>query len=158
MPQRIPTVPRSEVPNVVPWLEMAEFIVPLDNITSTFSTGEYVMEYLPEDVMLTAIGYRVITRFIESSEEVWPTIWFGSTGDPKAFGSLSAAQLCSTLAFGEIPINFQDTSTGAGLPALAAHLHYGGLTGATVAAGEVELWLKYRSNSQRSAKRGVRAK
>lgn len=158
MPQRIPSVPRSEVPNVVPWLEMAEFIVPLDNITSTFSTGEYTMEFLPEDVALMAIGYRTITRFIESSEEVWPTIWFGDTTDPKKYGQLSAAQLCSTLAYGEIPINFQDTSTGVGLPALTAHIHYGGLTGATVAAGEVELWLKFRSNSQRSAKRGVRAK
>lgn len=164
MPRGIPVPPRSIISDMPAWLEMCEFVVKLDNITSTFSTGEYTMEYLPEDVYLIQIDYKVITAFniAASSEDISPQIAFGDSTDVNRFGKLSALELNSTLAFGSISLNYQDTSTGADLPALIATVDYLGLgagAGDEISTqGEVELWLHYRVNADRDRKRGVRAK
>ena len=168
MPQGIPVIPRSVVEILPDWLEMASFTVKLDTITSTFSTGEYVLENLPEGgIYLQEIGYRLITPFETASDDLFPEIWFGDTAEHKRFGALTAQHLTDTEFYGSgvIPLNFEDTSTG-GVGTLTAYINWGfgarvaadDSTAALVTAGEVELWLTYRANSERVQKRGKRAK
>ena len=156
MPQGIPEFPRSVTEILPDWLEMAEYTVKLDTITSTFSTGEYTMEYLPESILITGLGYRLITPFTAASDDVFPEIWFGDTAEHKRYCVLNAQQLSSTEFFGggQIPLFYEDTSTGGGT--LTAYIHWA--AGEAPTAGEVDLWLKYRAKSERVQKRGKRAK
>ena len=153
MPLGVPTFPRSAVEILPDWLEMAEFIVPLDDITSTFSTGEFIMEYLPENIFLVSLIWRVTAAFIGTdSEEGYTNVQFGDTTNYRKFGMLTQAHLGNTDAYGELPLNFEDTSTGGNQ--LACWVHFEN-TAPTL--GTLELFLKYRANSERSAKRGKRA-
>lgn len=154
MPLGIPVPPKSLVDHKLPeWLEMSEFIVPLDDITSTFSTGEFVMENIPADVLMVSLLWRVTAAFIGTdSEEGWTLLQFGDTTNYRKFGMLTQSQLGATDGYGELPMNFEDTSTGGNT--LACWVHF---ENTVPTAGTLELFLKYRASSERSAKRGTRA-
>ena len=160
MPQGIFVPPRSVVEAKLPaWLEMATYTVQLDTITSTFSTGEYIMEYFPPDsITLLGIGYRLVTPFsFNDAANVgyasFPEIWFGDTTEHKLFGVLSLAELISTDWFGSgfLPIFYQDTSSDG--MTLTATIHNENQA-AFSSDGELELWMQYRVRSGRSANRG----
>ena len=160
MPSGVPEFPRSAVEILPDWLEMAEFIVPLDDITSTFSTGEFIMEYLPENIFLVSLIWRTTAAYTATAatdsdaDNVRPVLQFGDTTNYRKFGILNAQHLCDTGAHGELPLNFEDTSTGGN--SLACWVDFRGENALTT--GTLELFLKYRANSERSAKRGKRAK
>lgn len=158
MPLGIPTPPRSVVEhNLADWLARTEFIVPLDDITSTFSTGEFIMENLPENVFLVSLLWRTSAAFVGAdSEEGYTVIQFGDTVDYRKFGLLHQGHLGSSNAYGELPLNFEDTSTSG--TSLACWVHF---ENTVPTAGTLELFLKYRAASELAgAGRGqnVRAK
>lgn len=157
MPLGIPVPPKSIVEHNLPaWLEQCVFMTPLDDITSTFSTGEYVLENAVPNVIYVGIGYRLITPFTAASDDVFPEIWFGDSGEHKRFGVLNAQHLTDTEFFGSgfLPIFYEDTSTD---PAnITAYVHWAG--GEAPTAGTVELWLQYRANSESARRINVRAR
>ena len=142
--------------NIPDWLEMATYITKLMDIDTAVSTGELVLEYLPENVFLEGIYYRLVTPFAAASDDLFPEIWFGDTANHRRYGGLRSENLVDTEFFGGgyIPIGFMDTSTGGGT--LTAYVHYA--SGETVGTGLVELWLKYRARADRDSKRGKKAK
>ena len=155
MPQGIFVPPRSVVEASLPaWLEMATYTVQLDTITSTFSTGEYVMEFFPPDsITLLGIGYRLVTAFTAASDDVFPEIHFGDTAEHDRFFALNAANLASTEFGGQpgfMPVFYQDTSSDG--MTLTAFINWA--AGEAPTAGELELWMQYRVRSGRSANRG----
>ena len=159
MPQGIFVPPRSVVEASLPaWLEMATYTVQLDTITSTFSSGEYIMEYFPPDsITLLGIGFRVVTPFTFTDTAnvgfaSFPEIWFGNTDEHMLFGGLRA-ELYTTDFYGSgfLPIFYQDTSSDG--MSLTAYMHNENQP-VLSSGGELELWMQYRVRSGRSANRG----
>ena len=156
MPQGIPVPPRSAIEILPDWLEMMVYNVPLDSINFDTSTGEIILEFLPDGIVLQSIDYKLVTPFTAASDDVFPEIWFGDTDEHKRFGVLNSQQLTDTEFYGSgsLPIFFDSTSTGE--TSLTAYVHWA--SGQAPTAGELELRLTYRANSGRLAKRGKRAK
>jgi hypothetical protein len=155
MPLGVFVPPRSVVEASLPaWLEMANYTTQLDSITSTFSTGEFIMEYFPPDsITILGIGWRLVTAFTAASDDVFPVIYFGDTAEHNRFFSLNIVQLGDTEFGGQpgfAPLYFQDTSSDG--MSLTAFIDWAG--GEAPTAGDLELWLTYRVRSGRSANRG----
>jgi len=145
--------PRSAHGNVGEWLKVAEYVVKLEDITSTFSTGEYTLARLPPNIYIDKIAYRCVVDFYATSDDVFPEIWFGDTVSPKKWGMLNAAQLGDSNAYGELPINYETTSTG-GVD-LVVDIGYQGIASTQ---GQVELWLHYRAYAASPVIGGRKAK
>lgn len=158
MATNLPVVPRSGVADnkIADWFELSPKVVRLEDITSTFSTGEYILANLNPNIVLLGIGYRCTVPFEnDSGEPSFPKFLFGDTTTVNLFGVLTQVQLGSTNSFGMMPVHYE--TTGSDGVSLAVDIGYGTNVGATP-AGTLELWAHYRVNADRPALGGVRAK
>ncbi len=156
MPVGIPVPNRSGVSEgrMPDWLEMAEYLVQIDTITDTFSSGEYVLENLPPDVYLVSLDWRVTAVFAGDSEADILQILIGDSADYGKFGQILSPQLGSTGSWGSVPLNFHATDT-AGISLTAYLVNDDAVMPST---GTLELWLRYRPNAGQPILGGRKAK
>ena len=153
----VPSLPVGGVGSrILEWLQMATYVMKLDDITSTNSSGEIVLTNLPPDILPIALIYDVTARFAGDSEPAVVHMEFGSTSVLNLYGILNHGQLGSTNSYGKIPLPRQDTST-TGI-SLAVTIDFQGDDDTAPSAGTLELWLEYRLNSNEPRMGGVRAK
>ncbi len=154
----LPVIPRSGVADnkIGDWLELSPKVIRAEDITSTFSTGEYILANLAPNIVLLGIGYRCVVEFEnDSGEPSFPKFFFGTSDDFDRFGVLTQAQLGDTNSYGLMPLHYETTSTGG--VSLAMDIGYGTNEGAAN-VGTLELWIHYRVNADQPALGGVRAK
>ncbi len=156
MPVGMPVPNRSNMSDarLPDWMEMSEYLIQLDSITDTFSSGEYVLENVPPDTYLVALEWRVSAVFVGSSEADLMTIQFGDSASYGLFGQLTTAQLMSTGSFGTLPINFH--ASGSGGISLTAYLVNDDAI--QPSSGTLELWLRYRPRASEPILGGRKAK
>jgi len=143
------------------WLNAAEYVVKLPDISSDLDTGDNTLAVIPDDVLLISIGFRCKTAFKNDSHEpLFPHVTFGNSSAPDTLGVLPAAYFQQVGFSGELPLwvvstaGFTLTMDVGDFNAAA-----GSMNSIAFGEGAMELWLKYRPRAQKiGPMQGVRAR
>lgn len=125
------------------WFNAAEFIVHLDQITSTMATdAELELAYVPDDVILTGISWECRSPWLnDSGEPFFPRVYMGDTSNLTLFGELNQLHLGSSGQHGFIPLAYYSS----GGFTFAVDIGDDPITYTDAStAGTLDLWLHYR--------------